>query len=287
MREIAVLSDIHGNYNAFERCVSYILERGIQTFIFLGGYLGEMPYPQKTMKLLYELRDSYECYFIRGNKENYWLNYDFSWKEKSSVTGALYYAYHSLTAGDLGFFKSMPIKRELVFDGMPALTICHGSPRKVNEEMRPDDENTFSIMEQNTADLIMCGHTHRQGIIRHGGKTVINASSVGLSINGGAKAQFAILSGKNGAWENELISLEYDTDAVIADLHSSRLYESAPVWCRITECMLRGGRLGGGGLTHGKVLLRAMELCEKGEGVCCWPDIPEKYMEAAMEEMIG
>lgn len=64
-----------------------------------------MPYPQKTMKLLYELRDSYECYFIRGNKENYWLNYDFSWKEKSSVTGALYYAYHSLTAEDLGFLK--------------------------------------------------------------------------------------------------------------------------------------------------------------------------------------
>ena len=50
--------------------------------------------------------------------------------------------------------------------------------------------------------------------------------------------------------------------------------------------MLSGGSLGGGGLTHGKVLLRAMELCEKGEGVCCWPDIPEKYMEAAMEEMI-
>lgn len=73
--EIAVLSDIHGNYVALERCITYSLERGIRTFIFLGDYIGELAYPERTMQILYELRKEYQCYFIKGNKEEYWINY--------------------------------------------------------------------------------------------------------------------------------------------------------------------------------------------------------------------
>lgn len=64
--DIAVLSDIHGNYYAFTACVKYALARGIKNFIFLGDYLGEMAYPQKTMEMLYELQKKYCCYFVRG-----------------------------------------------------------------------------------------------------------------------------------------------------------------------------------------------------------------------------
>ena len=66
--EIAVLSDIHGNYVALETCVNYALERGIDKFIFLGDFLGELAYPQRTMKLLYSLKEKYRCWFIKGNK---------------------------------------------------------------------------------------------------------------------------------------------------------------------------------------------------------------------------
>jgi len=30
-----------------------------------------------------------------------------------------------------------------------------------------------------------------------------------------------------------------------------------------------------------------MELCKEGTGNCIWPDIPEKYWEQAVNEMIG
>ena len=55
--EIAVLSDIHSNYEAFKKCVEYSLDRGIETFVFLGDYLGELPYPQKTMQFLFFLKE--------------------------------------------------------------------------------------------------------------------------------------------------------------------------------------------------------------------------------------
>ena len=40
--EIAVLSDIHGNFEAFQACMDYALARNIHTFLFLGDYLGEI-----------------------------------------------------------------------------------------------------------------------------------------------------------------------------------------------------------------------------------------------------
>lgn len=37
--EIAVLSDIHSNYIAFDACMDYIRKRKIDMLIFLGDYL--------------------------------------------------------------------------------------------------------------------------------------------------------------------------------------------------------------------------------------------------------
>lgn len=133
---IAVLSDIHGNFEAFQVCVQYALERGIKTFIFLGDYLGEFAFPQRTMEFIYQLKDSYECIFIKGNKEDYWLNYrkfgECGWKEYDSTTGSLYYSYNNLTDKDLEFYSSMDSMKELRFGDMEPIMICHGSPRKVN-----------------------------------------------------------------------------------------------------------------------------------------------------------
>lgn len=63
----AVLADIHGNYVALNACLNEAFSRHITTFIFLGDYIGELPYPERTMEILYELQRNYQCYFIRGN----------------------------------------------------------------------------------------------------------------------------------------------------------------------------------------------------------------------------
>lgn len=57
------------------------------------------------------------------------------WNEFDSTTGSLYYTYHNLKPRDLEFFKSLPYKKELELEGLLPITICHGSPRKVNEKL--------------------------------------------------------------------------------------------------------------------------------------------------------
>ena len=91
-----------------------------------------------------------------------------------------------------------------------------------------------------------------------------------------------ILHGNGGIWSEEFISLEYDVDRVIRDMHDVKLDEHAPYWSLITENILHGGNT-----THGKILSRAMEFCREETGDCVWPDIPEKCWEKAVNELIG
>lgn len=284
MLHIAVLSDIHGNYTALQKCLDYAIHIGIDTFIFLGDYLGELAYPQKTMDILYSTKEKHKCFFIKGNKEDYWLNYEkepTGWKEYDSTTGSLYYTYQNLSEKDLQFFKSLSFQDELVFDGLPPITICHGSPRKVNEKLLPDNENTFLIMENNVNDYILCGHTHIQGKIKHNGKMVLNAGSAGMPMHSGGKAQFMLLKGIQDMWDYEFVSLEYNIENVIADLYSSGLSKKAPYWCKVSETLLRTGEA-----SHGTVLARAMTLCKEKSGECNWPNIPEECWEQAVKELL-
>jgi len=109
--KIAVLSDIHGNHVAFRKCIEYIKEQNINHCILLGDYIGEFPYPQKTMELLYYLKATKECIFISGNKEDYWRWYredgETGWQDYHSVTGCMYYGYHNLRSEDIDFMLGM------------------------------------------------------------------------------------------------------------------------------------------------------------------------------------
>lgn len=90
-----------------------------------------------------------------------------------------------------------------------------------------------------------------------------------------------ILTGENGHWYEEFISLDYDVKRAILDLYESGLYDSAPYWCKITENLLRTGEI-----SHGSVLSQAMAYCYKETGSCNWPDIPETYWHKAVSEML-
>jgi predicted phosphodiesterase len=283
--DIAVFSDIHGNYVALERCLEYAFTRGISTFFFLGDYIGELAYPKRTMQILYKLNDEYQCYFIKGNKEDYWLRYraagEKGWKDKNSASGALLYSYNSLTNRDLEFFAQLQQTQEIVIDNMPPIIICHGSPYQVNEKLLPDDDRTIEIMNSVKTSIILCGHSHVQGKIIHNQKCVLNPGAVGVPLLSNGKTQFLILHGNGEIWSDEFINLEYDVDKVIKDMHEVKLYEHAPYWSFITEKILRGSST-----TNADILIRAMDLCKEETGDCIWPDINEKYWAQAVNEII-
>lgn len=108
---------------------------------------------------------------------------------------------------------------------------------------------------------------------------VLNPGSVGVPLNSGGKSQFMILHEKDKQWKEEFISLAFDIENVIKDLHTSGLNKHAPYWSVVTENLLRNGKI-----SHGTVLVRAMSLCNEETGTCIWPNVPEKYWKQAINE---
>lgn len=284
--DIAVLADIHGNYIALRKCIDYALSRNISTFIFLGDYVGELAYPEKTMQIIYEMSAKYKCYFIKGNKEDYWIDYqnrgEVGWKDNDSTTGSLLYTYEHLSDRDIDFFRELPISQSIIIANMPQITICHGSPYKVNQKLLPNSNTTFEIMDAIDTSIILCAHTHIQNKIENKGKIVLNAGAVGVPLHSNGKSQFMILHEEDKQWKEEFVSLEYDVENVIKELQISGLDKHAPYWYKVTENLLRHGNI-----SHGTILAKAMRLCKDETGDCIWPNIPEKYWEKAVAEVIG
>lgn len=282
--KLAVLSDIHGNYRALKRCVEYALERGVNAFVFLGDYVGEFPDPSGILCYLQELKRTYTCYLIRGNREGYQLNYvkdgGTGWGRCDSEFGSLLYLYEHLTKEDLAFFESLPEKQMLAFDGFPDLTICHGSPERINEQLLPGLERTYEILEREQNRYLLCGHTHFQGEISRNGKMIWNPGSVGLPKKSGGKSQFMILHGQEQGWSCEFLTLDYDREAMIRELKNSDLTSYAPYWCQITNYMLQGFRF-----DHGDVLVRAMEI--SGHGMEELEKVTNACWEQALRELIA
>lgn len=284
--KIAVLSDIHGNYAAFKTCLDYALEQDIHTFFFLGDYVAEFPYPQRTMKMLYDMQEKYDCYFIRGNKEDYWLDRRFNencvWKNGNHTVGAMEYTYENQTDRDLAFYQELSICREVQFEGTEPIMLMHGSTERNNQKMLPEDEETKRIMEACTCKYMLCGHTHGQMTIEHAGKILWNPGAVGVPKHSGGKTQFMILHQKDEDWEPEFVSLEYEKTQILKELQECGLEQRAPYWTQITRQLLQNGEV-----THASSLSYAMHMDREENGGSIWYGVPDKYWIKTIIERVA
>lgn len=283
---LAVLSDIHGNDVAFEACLRDLKDRHADAYCFLGDYVGELPGIRHTLDMLYALMETETCYVIRGNKEDYQLKgigqEHPEWDAYPSTVGMLRYGRQQLTPEDLNFLKELPSVKEVKTENLPELLLCHGSPRRVNEDLYAGNEHNQEILNGIPQEYVLCGHTHRAAQFAEYGKCVWNGGSVGMPVDGQTGAQYMLLHGEGGVWKPEFITVGYDVERVVAQMHENNLYELAPFWTRITEAVLRGADA-----SHGMLLWKAMQLCEKRYGTCNWPMIPEDCWESVWQEFCG
>ena len=283
---IAVMADIHSNHIALETCFAEAQRRNAEIFIFLGDYLGDLAYPQKTLEYLDGIKKKYPCIFIRGNKEDYWINHkngkhrDWVWEAGRSGSGMLAYVYNHLTLEQIENFEKMPISMTMRYQGFPDFVICHGSPWKTNESMREDYDYIDELTKRLETELTICAHFHIQSKYTRNGKLVINPGAVGVPLRSNGQTQFMMLEGISGKWETEFITLQYDRERAIQEMDEEKLSEQAPGWYRITKEVLRHGQA-----THLMTLMKAQELYKQDTGINDWKNIPEQYWNMALEEM--
>jgi predicted phosphodiesterase len=214
--KIAVISDIHGNYDALVEVLKKAKKEGVQHLLVLGDIVGYYYHPDKILKLLSE----WSFDIIKGNHERILENLISKPSLKESIR--LKYgsghqdAINKLTKKQLEFLKNLPETKSVQFNEV-YLLMSHGSPWSNVYYIYPDCENeTILRCDSKEYDFVLIGHSHYAFAIKNTNSILINPGSVGQSRQTGGKATWCIINTVNKCFQ--LISTDYNIENLVTEI---------------------------------------------------------------------
>jgi diadenosine tetraphosphatase ApaH/serine/threonine PP2A family protein phosphatase len=195
---LGVLYDIHGNLPALERVLAEAEGEGVDRWLLGGDYGTPSPWPLETLERLQRLPDAT---WIRGNGER--------WLREPPLDRPEVMASYELFTGGLShevvdWLYSLPTEAKL--DGV---LFVHGSPLSDVESFAPQPEPDEGRLLAGVRDRVVAfGHSHQQ-FRRPGpdGTELVNPGSVGMPLDGDARAAWATFDG-----DFTFHRTEYDTE---------------------------------------------------------------------------
>ena len=228
--KVAVISDIHGNFQALESVMNDMKSNNVEKVFCLGDLAMAGPQPRLIIDLISKRPD---WVVIQGNTDK--MIADFSPEIMENVKNIFPVMANAL-ADDVYFIedemkdylRSLPPQKELTVEGVKVLLV-HGSPRRNNEDILPDlsIKKVEEILEGTDADIIFCGHTHIPcGYQTSKKQTVVNVGSVGRPFTQEPKACYVIAEFQDGGFSIEHRFVDYDKE-MAANILRAREFEGA------------------------------------------------------------
>ena len=228
--KVAVFSDIHSNYHAFQACYRDALAYNAESFIFLGDYVSDLAESQRTMDLVYEIREKYPTICLRGNRERYMLECldGISSFTQGSKSGSLLFTYEHLRQNDLDFFRSLKISDTIELGGIQ-IEIAHAA---MDDDRHYFDRHDGSaeIFQEMQCKYLLTGHSHKQYMLQDSGRTIINPGSVGIPQGGTPCPKYAILEIVGGSLSCTFREVTYNMAAAIHAQFENGLADCAKYW---------------------------------------------------------
>lgn len=213
---VAIVSDIHANWQALDAVMEDIKSQGCEKVLCLGDLAMAGPQPRMVIDFV---RKQDKWTVIQGNTDK--LIADFSpqiiedMKSKFPVMAhALVDDVYFLEDDKKEYLRNLPVQKELEIEGVKVLMV-HGSPRRNNEDILPDMplEQIEEILKGVDADLVFCGHTHVPcGYQTDSRKTVVNVGSVGRPMTQNPQACYVVTNFENGGFSVEHRFVDYDRE---------------------------------------------------------------------------
>ena len=192
---IGIISDIHGNIYAFERIAAELRSEKLDSIIFLGDLVFNGLYPQECYDLL-KLLSPDVC--IKGNTDSNIEEFpDFSPENdfERRLHSMIEYTYTRLSSECRDTLASWKISEKHILDNTELL-FCHGSPWSFKDKLTLADNDLASLsglLESESAEGIICGHTHICEQFIHAGKRISNFGAVGYHYDESDKARYGII----------------------------------------------------------------------------------------------
>lgn len=195
---IAVISDIHGNYEALKSVLAEIDKLKVSEIYCLGDVVG---YYSQVNECCDELRErGIDC--LMGNHDWYMSSGSFC-PRSQSVNDCLVYQRKVITTINFNWLKTFKLQFEI-----DKIKMVHGGwTDPIDEYLYEPNENYFNKIE---GEIFISGHTHIQQLFNFTNKVYCNPGSVGMPRDNDPRSAFALI-------DNRKISLkrvEYDIEKV-------------------------------------------------------------------------
>jgi predicted phosphodiesterase len=206
----AILYDVHGNLPALEAVVADARAAGAERFVLGGDYALFGPFPAETVAAL---RGLGEAAWIRGNVDR-WTAHPDQAPDDDLVRTAIDACRDGLGADTVMELDELP--EQLVLD---EVRYCHASPLSDMRSFMPDaGDDDDELLDGVAERRVVFGHTHLQfRRVRDDGVELVNPGSVGMPMDGDARAAYALLD-PDGKFE--LRRVAYDFGPSVAALRS-------------------------------------------------------------------
>jgi predicted phosphodiesterase len=158
MARIAVISDIHGNLEAFEAVLRAIEGDRVDHLVHLGDLVGYNANPRECIQLLQEQH----AISVLGNHDLAILEPKIAENFNVLAFQALHYSISQLTAVDKRYLQGLS-RSEVLWD---RYLICHGTPESLESYILNvfQAKRTFNLLRKHYGGVRVCffGHTHVQ-----------------------------------------------------------------------------------------------------------------------------
>lgn len=238
---LAFIADIHGNLDALTAVLADVQAQGADLLYVNGDVVNRGPDSVAALETLLSLTP--QPTFILGNHDDLmrlWLTRDGAlpgdWFDDPFWAATAWSAVQLEQANLIDTILQWPLSQKLVWDGLPAIELAHGTAAHYRESLSRHTPETrlVELLDEAQAGVLIGSHTHKP-LIRHvkGGRLVLNTGAVGAPFNDDPRAQYLLLDAEAGRWKASLRAVPYDRFRVLARFESSGLLHSGGVSAEI------------------------------------------------------
>jgi putative phosphoesterase len=215
---IAVISDIHSNYDALQAVLSSIED--YDALVCLGDLVG---YGAEPNEVVSEIRSLRPRAIVMGNHDFAVSTGDTAGFVQHAVQ-AVEWTRTRISTENLKYVGGLRGKTTFTVDGVK-IALAHGSPRDpLNEYIYPDTAEFIlkSLVEDSGGTVLLLGHTHVPFVRKFDSKLLGNPGGVGQPRDGDARASYAILE-PFAEPEFQIHRVAYDVDAAASKIVAAGL----------------------------------------------------------------
>ncbi|UQN06464.1 metallophosphoesterase [Deinococcus sp. QL22] len=203
---IAVISDVHGNAFALEAVLSDLQAASPDLILNLGDQVTGQADPKRA----YDLQRGLDAVEVLGSAEPdlHMDNVLHHWLRAQLSPGALEHL--------MGLPQAATVAGGRVY-------LCHGAPGNPaghvlwswqhGPYLARSAQDLRELIQPLQAQVVLCGHTHREGLTMLDDTLIVNVGAVGNQIDGDPRARWVLLEEQQGRWGASFRRVTYNWQA--------------------------------------------------------------------------